>query len=179
MGVQTQIDRLETAKNDIIVALLGKGVTVPGSTKLDDIAALIDSIVTGGSSGGGLPDGFSNLTGGTITPASDTSDSGLNYLEHDLGTAPNFYIVTMNCPVSPADHAGYVVAIACFKCKIGNTETLGIYFRPSANGNISQATMNYPGMGNIMFADTQIAYFGSLKAGVEYAWMCGVIEGLA
>jgi hypothetical protein len=85
----------------------------------------------------------------------------------------------MNCPVSPADHAGYVVAIACFKCKIGNTETLGIYFRPSANGSISQTTMNYPGMGSVMFAESQIAHFGSLKGGVEYAWMCGVIEGLA
>lgn len=136
-------------------------------------------IGSGGGSDGGIPDGLSALTGGTITPASDTSDGGLNYLEHDLGTAPNFFIITMNSPVSPADHAGYVVALACFKCKIGNTETLGIYFRPSANGSISQTTMNYPGMGSIMFADTQIAYFGSLKAGVEYAWMCGVIEGLA
>lgn len=49
MGVQTQIDRLASAKAAIKTAIEGKGVTVPDGTLLDGMAALIESIEAGGS----------------------------------------------------------------------------------------------------------------------------------
>ena len=48
MSVQTEITRIESAKTAIATAIEGKGVTVPEGTKLDGMAALIESIETGG-----------------------------------------------------------------------------------------------------------------------------------
>ena len=52
MSVQTELNRLNTAKSDIVTAITNKGVTVPSSTKLDGMASLIDGI-----SAGGFPNG--------------------------------------------------------------------------------------------------------------------------
>lgn len=46
MAISDEITRLQGAKADIKTAIEGKGVTVPSSSKLDDYADLIDSIVT-------------------------------------------------------------------------------------------------------------------------------------
>ena len=48
MSVQSEIDRIAGAKSDISTAITNKGVTVPSGTKLDGMAALIDSIESGG-----------------------------------------------------------------------------------------------------------------------------------
>lgn len=48
MSVQTEIDRLASAKAAIKTAIEGKGVTVPDATLLDGMAALIEGIDAGG-----------------------------------------------------------------------------------------------------------------------------------
>lgn len=48
MSVQSEINRLATAKTAIGTAIAGKGVAVPSGTKLDGMAALIDGIGAGG-----------------------------------------------------------------------------------------------------------------------------------
>ena len=50
MSVASEITRLNGAKADIIQAITDKGVTVPSSAKLDDMALLIASITGGGGS---------------------------------------------------------------------------------------------------------------------------------
>ena len=49
MSVQSEITRLENAKNSISTAITNKGVTVPSGTKLDGMAALIGNIESGGA----------------------------------------------------------------------------------------------------------------------------------
>ena len=44
MSVQTEITRLNTAKNNIATAITSKGVTVPSGTKMDGMAELINEI---------------------------------------------------------------------------------------------------------------------------------------
>ena len=48
MSIKTEITRLQNAKASIKTAIEGKGVTVPDGTKLDGMAALVDSISSGG-----------------------------------------------------------------------------------------------------------------------------------
>lgn len=48
MSIQTELTRLINAKAAIQTAIEGKGVTVPSGTLLDGMAALIESIETGG-----------------------------------------------------------------------------------------------------------------------------------
>lgn len=79
MSIQTEIDRLASAKAAIKTAIEGKGVTVADSTNLDAFAALIDSIEAGGGGGGGFAYGL-------ITPA-NMNVSQLE-IEHGLGAVP-------------------------------------------------------------------------------------------
>lgn len=44
MSIQTEIDRLNTAKNDLKTALTAKGVTVPSGTRLDGYSALLEQL---------------------------------------------------------------------------------------------------------------------------------------
>lgn len=75
MSVASEILRIQGAEADIKTAITGKGVSVPASAKIDDLADLIDSIETGGGAtlvptagdypvvgNGGLGGGGSNLT---------------------------------------------------------------------------------------------------------------------
>ena len=47
MSVQTQIDRINSAKSAISAAIAGKGVSVPSGTKIDGMAELVAAITTG------------------------------------------------------------------------------------------------------------------------------------
>lgn len=46
MSIATEIARLQQAKKDIAAAIEAKGVTVPGTTKIDGYAALIRKIIS-------------------------------------------------------------------------------------------------------------------------------------
>lgn len=49
MSISDEILRLQTAKSDLATSITNKGVTVPANATLDDYAALVDSIQTGGT----------------------------------------------------------------------------------------------------------------------------------
>lgn len=82
--VQTEIDRLESAKEAIATAIAGKGVTVPDGTMLDGMAALIESIEAGTGGEGGAKSVLSLLGSGTIT---GNSGATIN-IPHGLGVTP-------------------------------------------------------------------------------------------
>ena len=48
MSVQTELDRLNAAKNSLKTAIEGKGVVVPDGTKLDGYSTLVEQISGGG-----------------------------------------------------------------------------------------------------------------------------------
>ena len=50
MSIASELNRLLQAKSDLATAIANKGVTVPANATLDDYAALVDSIQTGGGS---------------------------------------------------------------------------------------------------------------------------------
>lgn len=64
MSVQSEINRLANAKTALATAIEGKGVTVPEGTKLDGMAALVESIEAGG---GDIVVGSFTLTEGLTT----------------------------------------------------------------------------------------------------------------
>lgn len=95
MSIQSEIDRLETAKSAIAAAIAGKGVTVPGGTLLDGMAALIEAIKTGGTI---------ELFSGTITPSEDLVNITI---EHNMGRVPKIIFIA-----APRYAAGYVAMCA-------------------------------------------------------------------
>lgn len=80
MSIQTELTRLTNAKSAIKAAIEGKGVTVPASTLLDGMAALIESIEAGG---------------GSYATGSFTVASKRDYytIQHDLGEVPTFALI--------------------------------------------------------------------------------------
>ena len=85
MSVQTEISRLESAKQAIASAIADKGVTVPSGTMLDGMAALIAIIEAGG--GGSSDTGGASLS---ILGTGTCSGSGTaNFtITHGLGVTP-------------------------------------------------------------------------------------------
>lgn len=67
MSVQTEITRLQNAKSSISAAIVGKGVSVPFDTKLDGMAALIESIELPEAGGSG---GEMQVVEGSFIPSS-------------------------------------------------------------------------------------------------------------
>ena len=83
MSIQTELSRIINAKVAIKAAIEGKGVTVPDGTLLDGMAALIESIESGG--GGGT-----KISIGTYTPTNNTAHITV---PHMLGVIPTFAFV--------------------------------------------------------------------------------------
>ena len=81
MSIQTELTRIINAKAAIKTAIEGKGVTVPEGTKLDGMAALVESIEAGGG----------NLATGTFTTTDDITSNVV--INHNLGVKPKFIIV--------------------------------------------------------------------------------------
>ena len=80
MSIQTELTRITNAKAAVKAAIEGKGVTVPEGTKLDGLAALVESIEVGS---GGVS-GFQTASG-IITLAEDTNTLDISAL---LGFTP-------------------------------------------------------------------------------------------
>jgi len=136
MSVQTQIDRLASAKAAIKAAIEGKGVTVPAGTLLDGMASLIESIEAGG--GGGA----NNVSFGTYTMTSETSHP--IKVEHALGTTPAaliFVYIGLTTDIS----AKYDDALVAHIIPNKNSESYRwMYYRSRfTDGNLSaRATSN-------------------------------------
>ena len=84
MSIQTELTRLTNAKAAIKTAIEGKGVTVPDTTLLDGMAALIESIEAGG---GGVRVEQGSVTfaeaQSSYTFVADTPDIFIAYVETD------------------------------------------------------------------------------------------------
>ena len=93
MSVQTEITRIESAKTAIATAIEGKGVTVPDGTKLDGLAALVESIEAGGGDMASLGSGSFTLSEKIKPTISNTSGENGYTLEHNLGVIPKFIII--------------------------------------------------------------------------------------
>lgn len=182
MSVQSQIDRLETAKNAIVSAITGKGVSVPSGTKMDGLAALIEAITTGGGSGGGggssggLPSGVSALTFGTFTPTSDCTSDWPIY--HDLGQTPNFFLFYARDTYAMADFAGYCYMQAAIPRRVlPKGAVIAMIF--VSKSQMMQANMVAEEIMTTFSRDLFVVDAASsrmLKGGITYNWMCGVID---
>ena len=101
MSVGAEISRLENAKAAITTAIAGKGVTVPSGTKLDSMAALIDSIEAGGGANELLEwFGGSKYYTTTVTPTSNTAQITITPDDATILSSPKFLLVTMDIPAA-------------------------------------------------------------------------------
>lgn len=99
MSIASEITRLQGVKADIIQAITDKGVTVPSSAKLDDMALLIASITGGGGGGGDTlrVARIDSVRGNFIVDDNGYIGLRLNdYFPHDGGTFLDNYAVVVS-----------------------------------------------------------------------------------
>lgn len=99
MSIQSELTRLTDAKAAIKTAIEGKGVTVPDTTLLDGMAALIEAIEAGGGA---------KYSYGSFTPSETTSLATAYAIEHNSGFVPDVFIVTK----SNSTYAQYSIRFA-------------------------------------------------------------------
>ena len=94
MSIQTELSRIINAKAAIKAAIEGKGVTVPEATLLDGMAALIESIETGGGGSFDLSNFLQNITdviSFSFTPKRD--EDGYRILKPSTNSIPRMGFV--------------------------------------------------------------------------------------
>lgn len=93
MSIQTELTRITNAKAAIKTAIEGKGVTVPEATLLDGMAALIDSIETGGGNDPSEIFDSDFCEYGTYTVASDSTTIRIPTIVRNATHSIKFFMI--------------------------------------------------------------------------------------
>lgn len=104
MSVQTEINRLDAAKDAIAAAIAGKGVTVPDGTKLDGLATLINNIQASGE--------VSQIATGEFTPTSSWASDSITI--SGIGFKPKYVFIMLASGASSGNtpYSGYNTYLA-------------------------------------------------------------------
>ena len=185
MSVQSEITRIESAKTAIATAIEGKGVTVPEGTKLDGMAALVESI----EAGGGVELQYNRLypvATGTFTPAGRTEvevNSPL-VIEHNAGIIPFVVMVKSNGMAETGD-LEFIVAwrihhpsadyydrslLYSVLSKRGSSLTT----KNTKYGGIYSGSLDAWGIKNVVLAQGDTNFY--VNAGKTYTWTVYGIE---
>ena len=185
MSIQTELTRITNAKTAIKTAIEGKGVTVPDGTKLDGMAALIESI----EAGGGVELQYNRLYSaatGTFTPAERTEvevNSPL-VIEHNAGIIPFVVMVTSNGMAAAGD-LEFIVAwriphwspdyydnnqLYSVLSKRGSSSTT----RNTKYGKVYSGNLVTWGIKNVLLAQGDSNFY--VNAGKTYTWTVYGIE---
>lgn len=177
MSIQSEINRINQAKNDILAALTEKGVDTTGAG-LADIAALVAGIQAGGGGGSDL---LTVLATGTITPSSDISFKRGNVstntpleIVHNSGKIPKAVYLTHPLGTPSLNYLDAYVEIY-LKDIDTNDDTSYCVLTRRASSNY-YATKGKSGWLNNWNWTENAIYLGTatvtaqLKSGVTYEW---------
>ena len=147
MSIQTELTRITNAKAAIKTAIEGKGATVPAGTLLDGMAALIESIQTGG--GGGTLGEFSVYTG-SFTPIEDLDEYTIELGYNGAANAPvveQFVVMRDAIRTEGGFSASSSLVYAVYMTNIKSSYSGGYDTRGfcgfDSNGSISTTTNSY------------------------------------
>ena len=171
MSIQTELTRLQSAKAAIKTAIEGKGVTVPDSTLLNGMAALIERIEAGGG-------GFEVSTG-IITPSEAVSSITW---EHGLSKAPSFVMIFLQKGTSFTTYANHARMYYKKYGYIGVNENILPYVSKSSTSNLQCLSSIASNDTPFIIDDTTVTAgeckFGSSEtvknwvSGKAYHWIC-------
>ena len=135
MSIQTELTRLTNAKAAIKTAIEGKGVTVPDTTLLDGMAALIESIEAGS--------GEVNVSTGSFTPVETTETLTI---QHNLGKIPKAVFLWVTERTAWDSDISSVMLAYGYELSAGGIPTVistGNYSNDSHNNKFSNASISY------------------------------------
>lgn len=158
MSVQSEITRLKNAKAAIKAAIEGKGVTVPDTTLLDGMAAMIESIEAGGGA---------EVSTGTFMLDTDIEIYGTDgyAILHGLSNSPEIFILLRLLERSDAGKLRYYVYYKYM------TSGHAIYGGTQSNGysGISYITPTITAETVTIISDN--SRINTLSYATEYVWV--------
>ena len=158
MSIQTELTRITNAKAAIKTAIEGKGVTVPDATLLDGMAALIESI----ESGGGTISGRKFISG-EIT-FSETPTSEITISHDSLGFISQPFVFLAASASAPSGHPGALIS-----ARRGS----GVYVNSSSRFSLFSSisdTIDYKGSANDTSFKIGSKSATKMLAGKTYIW---------
>ena len=173
----TYLTGVQTIKGDknLVAENIKKGVSIFS----------VDGIFE--SAGGGLPDGFSALSTGTFTLASDVSANAYHKVKHDLGVAPDFVSVYIEGLDDIANIPNGIIWFTSNKkaLTINGTTMAGVY--NTARSYVYNTTVTVMGQTSTINSSAESTFFSAtefailtnstniLKAGYTYRWIVGTM----
>ena len=94
MSISSEITRISNAKTAIAQSIANKGVTVPSGTKIDGMAALIDSIQTGGGGAVQPSKALTVTSNGTTTITPDAPYDAIKQVDLTVNVASDGFKIT-------------------------------------------------------------------------------------
>ena len=103
MSINSEITRISNAKTAIAESIANKGVTVPSGTKIDGMAALIDSIQTGGGGAVQPSKALTVTSNGTTTITPDAPYDAIKQVDLTVNVSGGGVedTVTVTLPIGP------------------------------------------------------------------------------
>ena len=103
MSISSEITRISNAKTAIAESIANKGVTVPSGTKIDGMAALIDSIQTGGGAAVQPSKALTVTSNGTTTITPDAPYEAIKQVDLTVDVSGGGVedTVTVTLPIGP------------------------------------------------------------------------------
>lgn len=161
MSIQTELTRITNAKAAIKAAIEGKGVTVPGGTMLDEMAALIESI----EAGGGTAEPYAKIITGTHTPA--INETSITFLPDE--TLKLRYFIMQKSSYSESESLGKTIIrrICVYR---GFSAASRVTYALNGNWNMPNHLENSSNDDIVVLPGNSSTVL-SLGAGVTYNWI--------
>ena len=159
MSIQTEFTRITNAKAAVKAAIEGKGVTVPDTTMLDGMAALIEAIEAGGGTISGR-----KFISGEIT-FSETPTSEITISHDSLGVNSQPFVFLAADASVPSRHTGELISVR---------KGSGVYVNRSQQFFILSSiyeTISYDGYANDTSFKIQSDSATKMLAGKTYIWL--------
>ena len=138
MSISSEITRISNAKTAIAESIANKGVTVPSGTKIDGMAALIDSIQTGGGGAVQPSKALTVTSNGTTTITPDAPYEAIKQVDLTVnvsGGGGGGYNVTF--PASSGNYSNWNKFDTCYLIKADGTRVNFMDYNVVAGKTIS------------------------------------------
>ena len=142
MSISSEITRISNAKTAISESIANKGVTVPSGTKIDGMAALIDSIQTGGGGAVQPSKALTVTSNGTTTITPDAPYEAIKQVDLTVNVASGGgggYNVTF--PASSGNYSNWNKFDTCYLVKADGTKVDFTDYNVVAGKTISNVTL--------------------------------------
>lgn len=178
MSIQTELTRITSAKAAIKAAIEGKGITVPDSAKLDEMAALIDSISSDG--GSSWIDNYTVFATGNFTPIETLNeysiDTGVPFDCSD-GNYLRQMLLIWREPDMQSISGLSIGVIRTFTISSNSESKTPHGLLTGSNGGLisnkqlTSANHSFPNQGETVWVISGLTSGTNFRAGKPYRWM--------